>query len=293
MIAKEWWDARWKLIVGAALVLVVGVMIPLDTLLPNPYSLFGEPENVMAPSPREDAQYLEYLLWSQWFSEASGNPILMLIAAVLGAGLISGETSRSTIFFLLSKPVSRARVLLTKYGIGAGILFAVAMLGSLALLLTTAALGYPQDMLGVLVSAVLMWLGLLFVLGTSLMLSVILDSTLLAIMGIFLVWMLTSLIPALIAQQIAVIFLTSQNQYPATLFDALSLSPYWTSLAAYSGESFPAVHFLVSSVTAALVLLAALWLFRRKAYRTLLFSRACKLWLLDTGFGRGIRRSQR
>jgi hypothetical protein len=47
MIAKEWRDARWKFIVGAVLVLVVGVMIPFDTLLPNPYSLFGEPENVI------------------------------------------------------------------------------------------------------------------------------------------------------------------------------------------------------------------------------------------------------
>src|SRR3712207_6603095 len=101
MVAKEWRDARWEVIVGAGLVLVVGVMIPFDTLLPNPYSLFGEPENVIAPSPREDAQYLAFLLWSQWFSEASGNPFLMLMAAILGAGLISGETSRGTIRYHL------------------------------------------------------------------------------------------------------------------------------------------------------------------------------------------------
>ena len=163
-------------------------------------------------------------------------------------------------------PVSRERVLLTKYALGAGVLFVVAMLGSIALLVTTAVLGYPQNMVGVLVSAVLMWLGLLFVLGTSLMLSVVLDSTLLALVGTFLVWMLTSLFPALIAQQIAVNFLSSQSDFPATLFDALALSPYWTSLAAYSGEGFPAMHFLVSSVTAVLTLLAALWLFRRRAY---------------------------
>jgi hypothetical protein len=63
-----------------------------------------------------------------------------------------------------------------------------------------------------------------------------------------------------------VILPSSQNDLPATLFDAFSLSPYWTSLAAYSGESFPAVNLLVSSATAALAPLAALWLFRRKAY---------------------------
>ena len=266
MITKEWRDARWKLLVGAVLALVVGVMIPVDTLFPTSYSLFGEPDNVIAPSPKEDAGYLQYLLWSQWFSEASGNPVLMLITAVLGAGLVSGETSRGTVFLLLSKPVSRERVLLVKYAINAGVLFVIVMLGSAALLAITGALGYPQNTGCVLISAVLMWLGLLFILGTSLVLSVVLDNTLLALGGTFVVWVLTSLFPALIAQQVAVIFLSSQSDFPATLFDALSLSPYWTSLAAYSGDSFPTVQLLVSSVTAALALLAALWLFRRKAY---------------------------
>lgn len=266
MLAKEWRDARWKLLVGAVLALAIGVMIPLDTLFPTSYSLFGEPADVIAPSPQEDAGHLQYLLWSQWFSEASGNPVLMLIAAGLGAGLISGETSRGTIFLLFSRPVSRERVLLTKYALNACILFVIAMLGSSALLIITGAFGYPQDTGGVLVSAVLMWLGLLFILGTALVLSVALDSTLLALVGTFLVWVLSSLLPALVAQQIAVIFLSSQNDFPATLFDTLALSPYWTSLAAYSGDSFPTVQLLVSSITAALALLAALWLFRRKAY---------------------------
>src|SRR3712207_6603096 len=101
-------------------------------------------------------------------------------------------------------PVSRERMLLTKYALGAGVLFVVAMVGSVARRGASAAVGYPQKMVGVLVSGVWVWLGLLFVLGTSLMLSVVLDSTLLALVGTFLVWMLTSLFPALIAQQIAV-----------------------------------------------------------------------------------------
>lgn len=266
MISKEWRDARWKLLAGTVLVIVIGVMIPLDTLFPTSYSLFGEPENVIAPSPKEDAQYLRYLLWSQWFSEASGNPILMLTAAILGAGLISGETNRGTIFLLLSKPISRKRVLLTKYAINAGGLFVIVMLGSVTLLSITNILGYPQDAIGVFISAVLMWLGLLFILGTALVLSIVFDNAMLATIGTFLVWVLTSLVPAFIAQQVTVVFMTSQGQYPATLFDALSLSPYWTSLAAYSGDSFPTASLLVSSITAALPLLAALWLFNRKTY---------------------------
>lgn len=266
MIAKEWQDARWKLAVGALLVLGMGVMIPLDTLFPHAYSLFGEPVNVVAPSPAEDAGYLRYLLWSQWFTEASGNLVLMLVAAILGAGLISDEVNRGTLFFVLNRPISRGRVLLTKYAVNAGVLLAISLLGSAALLATTGAFGYPQNAGGVLVSAVLMWLGLLFVLGTALLLSVALDNTLLAIAGTFLVYVLTSVVPALVAQQIAVIFLSSQGEFPATLFDALALSPYWSSLAAYSGDSFPATQLLVSLATAAVPLLAALWMFRRKSY---------------------------
>ncbi len=265
MIAKEWRDARWKLAIGAVLVLVMGLLIPLDTLFPHSYSLFGGPGNVVAPSPKEDAGYLEYLLWSQWFTEASGNMVLMLLATVLGAGLISDEVNRGTIFLLLDKPIGRERVLLTKYTLGAGALLIITLLGSATLLIVAGALGYSQHAGGVLVSTVLMWLGLLFMFGTSLLLSVVLDSTLLAVVGTFLVWMLTSVAPAFVAQQTAVL-LSTQNESLATALDVLSLSPYWTSLAAYSGDSFPTMQLLVSSVTAGLPLLLALWIFRRRAY---------------------------
>lgn len=266
MVAKELRDVRWKFVIGTVLVLVIGVLIPVDTLSPHSYSLFGEPGNVIAPSPTEDAGYLRYLLWSQWFTEGSGNLFLMLLATVLGAGLISDEMNRGTIFLLLNKPVGREHVLLTKYTVGAGVLLITTLLGSVTLLVVAWALGYPQHAGGVFVSAVLMWLGLLFVLGTSLLLSVMLDSAVLAVVGTFLVWMLTSVAPAFVAQQTAVFFLSSQNEFPATLFDALALSPYWTSLAAYSGNTFPILQLLVSSVTAGLPLLTALWLFRRRDY---------------------------
>jgi ABC-type transport system involved in multi-copper enzyme maturation permease subunit len=166
MIAKEWRDARWKLAIGAMLVVAMAVLIPLDTLFPHSYSLFGEPGNVVAPSPTENTGYLRYLLWSQWFTEASGNLVLMLLAAVLGAGLISDEVTRGTIFLLLDKPVGRGRMLLTKYTVGAGVLLIITLLGSVTLLVVAGILGYPQYAGGVLVSTVLMWLGLLFMLGT-------------------------------------------------------------------------------------------------------------------------------
>lgn len=265
MVAKEWRDARWKLVIGTVLVLAMGGLIPLDTLFPHSYSLFGEPGNVVAPSPPENAGYLKSLLWSQWFTEASGNLILILLSPVLGASLISDEVNRGTIFLLLDQPVGRERVLLTKYTVSAGALLIITLLGSATLLIVAGPLGYPQHAGGVFVSTVLMWLGLLFMFGTSLLLSVVLDSALLAVVGTFIVWMLTSVAPAFVAQQTTV-FLSTQNESLATALDVLSLSPYWTSLAAYSGDSFPTMQLLVSSVTVSLPLLLTLWIFRRKAY---------------------------
>jgi ABC-type transport system involved in multi-copper enzyme maturation permease subunit len=169
--------------------LAMAVLIPLNTLFPHSYWLFGEPDNVVAPSPPENAGYLRHRLRSQWFTGASGDLVLMLLATVLGAGLISEEVNQGTIFPLLDKPVGRGRRLLTKYTVGAG---------------------------GELVSTGLLWLGLLLMLGTSLLLSVAPDSALLAVVGTFLVWMLTSVALAFAAQQAAA-SLSTQNAPPVTV----------------------------------------------------------------------------
>ena len=83
-------------------------------------------------------------------------------------------------YFLLSKPASRERVLLTKYAVSGTILLAVALLGSAGLVVTAAVMGRPQPLVGMLVSTLLLWLGLLFVLGVALLFSVIFDVCLVA-----------------------------------------------------------------------------------------------------------------
>lgn len=273
MFLKEWRDARWKLFVGAVLVLATGLTIPFGV---GPIA-WSAPAGV--PSfPMMSTREGQFLVWSEWFGTGLGNPILFFLAVVLGAGLISGETSRGTIFLLLSKPVGRTRVLLTKYAVGAGVLFVVVLLFSAALLVAASVLGDPPSVGGLIISTVLMWLGLLFVLGIALTLSVVLDNTLLAAAGTVLVWMLTT-VPTLVVQQLihleaamkaranpGVVFTRVDSTINPELQEILALPLYWSNTAAYFDASFPDINFLVCLAAAALPLLAALWLFRRKAY---------------------------
>ena len=256
MIAKEWRNARWKFFVGTLLALAAGAVTPFG-VGPIAWEGIGVP-----PFPMLSTEEGRYLVWWEWFGTGLGNPILFFLAVVLGADVISGEVRSGNIFLLLSKPISRERVLLTKYLVGAGVLFVVTVLFSAALLITAGITGYLPNVGGLLISTVLMWLGLLFVLGTALTLSVVFNSTLLALVGTVLVWLLTSIVPAYVFQQIAVMNNTSSSP----LQEGLSLSMYWSSETAYLDANFPAVEFFVCLVSSLLVLAAALWLFDRKAY---------------------------
>ena len=80
---------------------------------------------------------------------------MVIVAIVLGAGLIAGEVNKGTIFFLLGKPISRERVLLIKYAVSALILLAISAITSIALIVTAAVMGHPQDIGGVMISALL------------------------------------------------------------------------------------------------------------------------------------------
>lgn len=154
MIAKEWRDARWKLFLGTMAVLVLAALVipPYERMrdIPNPSNLSGE------------------------FGTATGN-VLVPLAALLGVGLISGEAGRNTIVFLLSRPLSRTRLLMAKYAVGAGSLLAVSSLSGVGVLVSAAARGYPIGQFnawGVGLSVLLMWLGSLSVFGVALLISI-------------------------------------------------------------------------------------------------------------------------
>ncbi len=252
MVAKEMIEARWKLFGGALLATLIA------TLTDFTYSNTKEMLNSAAASqqPGSIRDYMvqmtssfDTFIWNSWFSMSNnGGLVMVVLAVILGAGLIAGEVSKGSIFLLLSKPLSRERVLLTKYVVSAAILFAVVLFGSLVLLLVAALQGHPQNTLGMLISDLLFWFALLFALGLATLFSVIF-SDVLRPLALALVVMLLVAIPGFIPGG-----------------QAWSLPTYWTSLPAYLGQSFPLKEFAVAIIAAAIPMLIALPLFRRAQY---------------------------
>ncbi|MBA3390669.1 MAG: ABC transporter permease [Rubrobacter sp.] len=174
---------------------------------------------------------------------------------------------KNTIFLLLSRPVSRTRTLLTKYATGAGVLLASAVLGGGVLFVVAVIKGYPLgslDVAGVVLSVVLLWLGSLFVLGIASLFSVLFRDAIKSFVA---------------ASIVGFLFLSPDNwmnyffwnEYHALGFSQgfprdVTLFYYWFSTRSFLGEGLAVTDFLVCLIAAAVPLLAALWLFDRKAY---------------------------
>jgi ABC-2 type transport system permease protein len=271
MIAKELRDVRWKLVIGAFLFLVM-VAKGFDSyetpagevrLLPKITTADGMTTEFM-----RSADSTELAVFSMWnVYEASGQFILTLFAAVLGASMFSSEVSQGTIFLLLSKPIGRMRLLLIKYGVGASALFLAALLGSVGVIFSASAHGWHSsgaiDFAGVLLSTLLLLLGSLSVLGLALLVSVVFGG----------------IVRSAIAVAVALAFFGQVPLPGPTLHaidprvEATSLPgfwayprEYWASQGLYFTKEFAVGNFLICLIAAVLPLLAALWLFNRKAY---------------------------
>src|SRR5437764_5705716 len=119
MIAKELIDARWKVIIGAALgvcLVVVGAFT--YDLIVNALTSHDKQTISNTVGSGFLAQLSSYgaYIWSQTYGVSNNNGVvLMIVAALLGASLIAGEVGKGTIFLLLSRPLSRERIVLTKF----------------------------------------------------------------------------------------------------------------------------------------------------------------------------------
>ncbi len=208
MVAKEWRDARWKLLIAAVAVLAFVV------LAPRPYGAilkeaefqiemtkeqiespekFMPPEEALPPgytrtsyeeSLRDDIKRMrqpnfpaELARWEvRSIHEAEKYMFLVPLAALLGVALVSGEVSRGAIFLLLSRPVSRTRIFLIKYLVGATALLAAALLGGVGIVVSGYAHGYPAAAVNVaeiLASAGMFWLATVSVLSVATLASVL------------------------------------------------------------------------------------------------------------------------
>jgi len=251
MVVKELIEARWKLIAGAVVITLVSAVLAgfydvLKQSLSGSSSLQQLPQTLHNQVQQLLGSFGVYA-WSQWFSK-TGPELLAVLAAILGASLIASEVSKGTIFFLLSKPISRERVLLVKYAVSALILLGIMVLSSAALLVTAAILGYPQNVYGVAVSTLLLWLGMLFVLGLALLFSVLFKDVLRSLVGALVIPLVLSI--------------------PGYLhgWGAWNLTGYWADFPTYLGQSFPIKALIICLIAALVPLVAAIPLFRKQAY---------------------------
>jgi ABC-2 type transport system permease protein len=246
MIRKEWTEQRLKLMVGLGIGLVtllIGIFLApgLGGLSPNP--------ELKATISEATVDYPAYL-WGTLFNPGNSlGLVLLILAASIGTSLIASEVTRGTIFVLLSRPLSRAGILITKYAVGAVGLLAVILILTVVLLVMTAMAGQPQHQGGVFLSALLLWMGTLFVLGLATLFSVIFRSVLLPLALSLAVTGLLALLPALLK-----------------LPTGWSLPNYWSSYPAFLGQQLPLPELLVSLIAAAVPILLALLLFRRRQY---------------------------
>ncbi len=252
MVTKELIENRWKLVGGGALVALMALITVFTYELTK--GVMNGQAGAKLPGFIHDyivqmTATFDTFVWASWFSMSNnGGLVMVALAAILGAGLIAGEVGKGSIFLLLSKPISRERVLLTKYAVSAAMLLAVVLFGSLVLLIVTALMGHPQNIGGTLVSDLLFWLALLFTLGVATLFSVIF-SDVLRPLALTLVVMLLVALPG---------FVPGGHDW--------SLPSYWTSLPAYLGQSFPLKEFVVAIIVAALPLIIVVPLFRRQQY---------------------------
>ena len=252
MTFKELIEQRWKFIGGLALGLI-GIVagLAVQNLLKSqltPDTLNGVPQ-VMKDQFTLIASSFDAYAWSNAFNPSNGfGVIFLIVAALLGASSLAGEVARGTIFTLLARPVSRARILGVKLGVNAGLLLALALAAALTNWLVSAILGHPQHLGGELVSAVNLWLGGAFILGVATLASSMFNDT---------------LRPLAISLVVAILLgLPAFNPDWA----AWSLPHYWTSLPAFLGHEFPLKNLLVSALAAAIPTLLTLPVFNARRY---------------------------
>jgi ABC-2 type transport system permease protein len=250
MVVKELIEARWKAIICGLLALILVVVSTatygLFKSVLNTSSIQKMPQILQQQMQQLTSSYSLYV-WGNWFAK-NGPEIMVILAIVLGAGLIAGEVNKGSIFFLLGKPISRERVLLIKYAVSALILLAINAISCVVLLVTAAIAGHPQDIGGVVISTLLLWLGVLFGLGLALLFSVLFKDALWPLICALAITLLT-VIPSFIPN-----------------WGIWNLTSYWSNQAIFLGQGFPFKEFAICLIAAVVPLMLALAPFRNRAY---------------------------
>jgi ABC-2 type transport system permease protein len=254
MLVKELRAARWAvlaalLIIASRVLDVATTNLRTQTVRTVTYQIDADFAPVAAGHVSAGAAYV----WGSFFADVNLYLLVGLGGAIFGAALIASEVSSGSIFILLS----RLRVLLTKYGVAAGLLLLLCVLcGGLALLLGRWQ-GVELSVGGVLLSMLLLWLAALFVLGLTLLYSVLVPSALAAgFLGFFTTYLLA----------IGPLLPDARHHQSALGGPDWSITSYWGTLGIYAGVESPAKSLVVALVAALIPLLVAVFVFMRKAF---------------------------
>jgi len=115
-----------------------------------------------------------YYLWSQWNAK-NLYQVGTILAILLGMNVFAGEVSRGTAGFLMTRPITRAEVFITKASAGAVMLFLIVFLSTLALILSAVIEFGTVDVGRLVVATIITIVGLLVIYSFSLLISVLID----------------------------------------------------------------------------------------------------------------------
>lgn len=171
---KEIREARWKLIVGTVVLTVFGIALPFIFSIIDELMLQIPPgfERLMQP---EMLDNYTIFLWSQWNAK-NLYQFGTLLAILLGMSTIAGEVANQTMSFLLTRPLSRKEVFLSKVAAGV-LLLTLAVLLSTSFMLAAASIVTAQVVeAGIITVATLVtWLGLIAIYLLTVFISTIID----------------------------------------------------------------------------------------------------------------------
>jgi ABC-type transport system involved in multi-copper enzyme maturation permease subunit len=175
--------------------------------------------------------------------------------------LIASETSSGSIFVLLSRPYSRTRILLTKYGVAAALSLLLCLLFGAVGLGVGAWQGVAAPPLGGWAfSVLLLWLAMLCVIGLAMLYSVLIPSAFAAGVLAFLTLYILDLAP--------IFFQSGTQPHVHYLLGGppWELDTFWSSLGIYAGIDSPVKALLIAGIAALIPLALSLALFVRKAF---------------------------
>jgi ABC-2 type transport system permease protein len=261
VIAKEARAARWAVIVGLlALVLRLQSAATTNLKTQTMLTLIGNFDADFSAVSSGHVSAGAAFLWATFFNDLTLYLLAGLGGVILGSGLIASETSSGSIYVLLSRPLSRTQIFLTKYAVAAGLsLLLCALYGCMAL-----AVGAWQGIAappfgGWMLSALLLWLGMLFVVGLAVLYGTVVSSAFASGVMAFFTAYLLAIVP--------VAHSTTGGHIRYYLGGpGWSIVQYFGSLGIYAGVDSPVKSLVVSVIAALIPLALGLALFVRKAF---------------------------